>query len=112
MISPSEHVYEDDPNQGHPDVRTRLRDVSYFLLGNGLIQAAVQWAPRGDGTLLGLLVMDPDRLRKKRDALTLDAESGLEPTIVRLHTGATGYQPRADRLRVRWTTHARGLDDA
>ena len=41
MINPSEHVYDDDPDLGHPDVRTRLKDVSYFFLGNGHIQAAV-----------------------------------------------------------------------
>ncbi len=43
MVDFSEHVYGDDPTRGHPDCRTRLDRVSYFLLGNGLVQAAVQW---------------------------------------------------------------------
>ena len=103
MINPTEHVYDDDPNRGHPDVRTRLKDVSYFFLGNGLIQAAVQWAPGGEGTPLGLLVMDPDRLRKKREALTMDAVRGLEQTVVRVEVGGALHEPTAEGTRVRWT---------
>ena len=95
MINPSEHVYDDDPNRGHPDVRTRLKDVSYFFLGNGLIQAAVQWAPGGEGTPLGLLLMDPDRLRKKREALTGTSRAASSATLVRVETGGAAHQPRA-----------------
>ena len=72
MINVKEHIYHDDPNVGPPDVRTELKNVDYYFLGNGLIQAAVQAAPAGDGTPVGLLIMDPERLRKKRDALTMD----------------------------------------
>lgn len=82
MIDFQEHFYNDDPKEGHPDVRTRLKDVSYFFLGNGLIQAAVQAAPGGEGTPLGLLIMNPEYLGKKREALTLDPESGLENTML------------------------------
>ena len=35
MIEASEHFYHDDPNVGPPDVRTELRGVDYFFLGNG-----------------------------------------------------------------------------
>jgi hypothetical protein len=84
MVDVAEHVYDDDPGRGHPDVRTRLAGANYFLLGNGLIQAAVQHAPRGEGTALGLLIMDPDHLRKKRDALTMHPGSGLETSVVHL----------------------------
>jgi len=80
MIDAAEHVYADDPACGHPDVRTRLRDASYFFLGNGHILAAVQWSPSGEGTPLGLLISDPDRLGPKRACLTLDETYGLEPT--------------------------------
>ena len=90
MIEPSEHVYDDDPNRGPADVRTRLRSVAYFFVGNGRIQAAIQWAPAGEGTALGLLVMDPERLRKKRESLTMDPALGLEPTLVTL-TGQEAY---------------------
>ena len=106
MINPSEHVYDDDPNRGHPDVRTRLKDVSYFFLGNGLVQAAVQWAPGGEGTPLGLLVMDPDRLRKKREALTMDADCGLERTMMGVEVCGAWQQPAAGATRVRWTARS------
>ncbi len=84
MIDVEEHFYDDDPSCGHPDVRTRLKDVSYFFLGNGIIQAAVQVAPSGEGTPIGLLFMDPNHLAKKRDSLSMDPESGLENTMIRI----------------------------
>jgi hypothetical protein len=105
MIEPSEHFYDDDPNVGHPDVRTRLRDASYFFLGNGLIQAAVQFAPGGEGTPLGLLIMNPERLGRKRESLTLDRAAGLEPTIVRLVTPRGEGKPAAASLSGQWTEH-------
>ncbi|MGE5357477.1 MAG: glycosyl hydrolase family 65 protein [Bacteroidales bacterium] len=98
MIDVTEHFYDDDPAVGHPDVRTRLAGVSYFFLGNGLIQAAVQFAPAGEGTPLGLLVMNPERLAKKRHALTQDGALGLEPTQVRV----AGETPSARELSARW----------
>ncbi len=125
MIRPTEHFYDDDPLHGHPDVRTRLADVSYFFVGNGFIQAAVQFAPAGEGTPLGLLIMNPERLGKKRDALTMDAARGLETTAIRVSAGgepasARGPSPRSPRagaelasphdrphahLTVEWTQH-------
>ena len=105
MIDFSEHVYDDDPRRGHPDVRTRLEDAAYFFLGNGLIQGAVQFAPAGEGTPLGLLIMDPERLGKKRDALSFDPTSGLEATSVWLAASEGQGTARAGRLEVEWTTH-------
>jgi hypothetical protein len=102
MIDPQEHVYDDDPCRGHSDVRTRLADVSYFFLGNGLIQAAVQWAPSGEGTPLGLLVMDPERLGKKREALTQDLASGLEATAVEVWEEGLPGKANAGDVRAWW----------
>jgi hypothetical protein len=102
MIDVKEHVYHDDPNVGPPDVRTELRNVSYFLLGNGLIQAVVQAAPGGDGTPVGLLVMDPERLRKKREALTMDEKTGLGRTAIRLFEGGAEYRAVAGAFEASW----------
>ena len=102
MVDVAEHVYDDDPRRGRPDVRTRLDGVGYFFLGNGLIQAAVQFAPAGQGTPLGLLVMDPDRLRKKREALTMHPSLGLAPTAVLIATGGAVLGPQAGALSVSW----------
>jgi hypothetical protein len=104
MVNVSEHVYHDDPAVGHPDVRTRLAGVSYFFLGNGNIQAGVQFSPEGEGTPLGLLIMDPDRLGKKRDSLSMDAVHGLSGTVVRLGIGETEYAPSLPNLEVGWLT--------
>ncbi|MDW7761338.1 MAG: hypothetical protein SCM96_11985 [Acidobacteriota bacterium] len=87
MIDVKEHLYRDDPKSGHPDVRTYLENVAYFFLGNGHVQAAVQWAPSGEGTPLGLIVQDPETLGPKRDAPTLDPECGLEPTRIEIESG-------------------------
>lgn len=102
MIDVQEHFYDDDPAMGHPDVRTRLKDVSYFFLGNGFIQASVQIAPGGEGTPVGLLIMDPEYLGKKREALTMDPDKGLEMTTVRLKCGATIWAPGISGLEAGW----------
>lgn len=104
MIDFKEHLYDDDPSQGHPDVRTRLRDCFYFFLGNGRIQAAVQISPAGEGTPLGLLIMDPERLGKKREALSFDSQTGLEATMLRVEVGGRTYTPSNAGLQVRWST--------
>ena len=106
MVDVAEHVYHDDPTVGHPDVRTRLAGVSYFFVGNGLIQAAVQHAPEGEGTLLGLLIMNPEQLGKKRDSLTMSGESGLEATVVRLAIHAIELVPLPATLHVSWLSDA------
>lgn len=116
MIDAGEHFYADDPQEGHPDVKTRLKDAAYFFLGNGTILAAVQHAPAGEGTSLGLLIMDPDAPGLKRAALTMDPHSGLESTRVQIqyqgrnHTASerivTGWEKTSLRsvVRVRWRT--------
>ena len=106
MIDASEHYYHDDPNVGHPDVRTELKGVDYFFLGNGLIQAAIQCAPAGGATPLGVLVMNPDRLRKKREALTMDPVSGVSATMVRLTRAGVVHEPRAGACDVAWLEKA------
>ena len=84
MIEAKEHFYDEDPGQGHPDVRTRLEDVNYFFLGNGKIQAGVQICNSGEGTPMGLILMNPEKLQKKRDSLLFDPASGLENTMIRI----------------------------
>jgi hypothetical protein len=102
MIDVQEHFYDDDPPQGHPDVKTKLKDISYFFLGNGFIQAAVQIAPSGEGTPVGLLLMNPERLAKKREAMTMDPESGLENTMIRIISGNSVSRPASEALKAVW----------
>lgn len=104
MIDVKEHIYEDDPKIGHTDVRTVLKDVSYFFLGNGSIQAVVQFSPQGEGTPLGLMIMNPDLFCKKRDTLTFHADTGLENTRI-IFEAQGEHNPVASspkNLRVSW----------
>ncbi|MGA2263942.1 MAG: hypothetical protein ABSH28_21225 [Acidobacteriota bacterium] len=82
MIDVAEHVYHDDPRIGHPDVRTQLRDVCYYFIGNGLIEGAIQFAPAGEGSPYGLLLMDPQQLKMKRESLSFDPNTGIETTML------------------------------
>ncbi len=97
-----EHFYTDDPAIGHPDVRTRLSDTDYFFLGNGHIHAAVQICRSGEGTPLGLLVLDPRAFGPKRAALTCDPESGLEKTMVGVQVGEVLLTPDPSGLEATW----------
>lgn len=98
----AEHFYTDDPAVGHPDVRTRLPDTDYFFLGNGLVQAAVQLCRSGEGTPVGLLVLDPEVLGPKRAALTLEEETGLRGTMVEVRVGEGRFGPRPEKLAGGW----------
>jgi hypothetical protein len=106
MIDAEEHLYDDDPGQGHPDVRTQLKDVEYFFLGNGYVKAAVQLAPSGEGTPVALLLMPPEVLAKKRDSLLLDPETGLESTMIQLKWGETLCTPHENKPSGKWSEKA------
>lgn len=102
MIDVKEHIYFDDPKQGHPDVRTRLKDASYFFLGNGLIQAAVQIAPAGEGSPMGLIFMNPERLKKKRESLSFDPENGFANTMTQLINKTNTTELRPENITAEW----------
>jgi hypothetical protein len=97
-----EHFYTDDPAVGHPDVRTRLSDTDYFFIGNGLIHAAIQVCRSGEGTPVGLLVMNPDRFGPKRAALTCDEDKGLEGTGLKVGFGGSFIGPAPATIRAAW----------
>jgi hypothetical protein len=100
-----EHFYSDDPSKGPSDVKTRLEGVDYFFLGNGFIQAAVQVCPGGEGTRIGLLIMDPKKPGPKRSALTLDPADGLAGTQVRIRAGEQEFLPSGEGLSSAWIDH-------
>ena len=103
MIDVEEHVYSDDPRDGHADVRTYLKDVSYFFIGNGLIRAAVQFSPAGEGSSYGLLVEDPRKLGPKRAALTMDHQNGLGQTRLSIIDMETGENIESGSVSADWT---------
>ena len=97
-----EHFYSDDPSRGPADGKTTLGDVDYFFLGNGLIQAAVQIAPAGSATPVGLLIMDPERLGPKRAALSFDKNTGIVATTLSLVDREHLCTPRPGSVRAGW----------
>jgi hypothetical protein len=97
-----EHFYVDDPATGHPDIRTRLADVDYFFVGNGRILAAVQVCRSGEGTPVGLLVMDPMTFGPKRAAITCDRETGLTDTMLAVRVGTSVHTPRPGATDASW----------
>ncbi|HOW86762.1 MAG TPA: hypothetical protein P5119_10650 [Candidatus Aminicenantes bacterium] len=103
-----EHYYADDPARGPADAKTTLAGVEYFFLGNGLIQAAVQAAPAGEGTPVGLLVMDPERFGVKRAALSFDPETGLLPTAMSIVDRDGTHAARPGAVRAGWRPGADG----
>ena len=105
MIDVKEHVYDDDPARGPRDVKTRLKDGSYFFLGNGKILGAIQIAPGGEGTPVGLLLMNPECLEKKRDALSFHPHAGLDMTLLRIQEKATVYTAAGPYLQAKWSFH-------
>jgi len=98
----NEHFYTEDPTLGPADVKTTLKDVEYYFLGNGLIQAAVQVCTSEEGTPLGLLLMDSDKFAPKRGALTFDAEDGLQATKVSILCEGMTCSPLPGNLQARW----------
>lgn len=97
-----EHLYNDDPSQGPADVCNNPPACLYYFVGNGRIQAAIQANRSGSGTPLGLLLMHPERLGKKREALNFDPDRGLEDSRVRV--GVDGHEVPPPRIgfEVEW----------
>jgi hypothetical protein len=98
----SEHHYFDDPKNGHIDVKTTLKDVEYFFLGNGYMEIAIQYSPSGEGTPLGLLIMDPEKFGPKRDALSINHDTGISKTQLFIECNNIKYIPTLQDLNVYW----------
>ncbi len=98
----NEHFYTEDPTRGPVDVKTTLKDVNYYFLGNGLIQAAVQVCAGDEGTPLGLLLMAPDNFTPKRGALTFDSEKGLQATGISILSDGRICTPLSEDLQATW----------
>ncbi|KPL07497.1 hypothetical protein AMJ86_04370 [bacterium SM23_57] len=103
MIDVQEHIYHDDPQQGHPDARTFLKGANYFFLGNGLIQVAIQYAPAGEGSPYGLIIMNPERLTQKRQSLSFDPETGFENTMIQLREKSQNTILPRQMLTAQWS---------
>lgn len=107
MIDSQEHIYHDDPSRFHADARTRPDGISYFFLGNGHIQAAVQISSSGQQSPIGVLIMNPEIPGKKRDSLTFDPETGLQNTMLRLRSENRTETPEPSFIEAHWCHECR-----
>ncbi len=93
----------------HQDFITYAPGIEYFMLGNGEIQAMIQYAPERGGdlpqTFLGLTVFDPERFGRKWSTFLFDPERGFEPTrlsVILPGKGGEGVTPE-NFVSVAWT---------
>ncbi len=91
----------------HQDFITYAPGIEYFMLGNGEIQAMVQYAPDRSGplpqTLLGFTLFDPERFSRKWSTFLFDPERGFDRTPVSVIAGGKGITVTPENLvGVRW----------
>ena len=69
----------------HQDFITYVPGIEYFLLGNGDIQAVIQYSPDRSGerpsSFLGLTLMDPERFARKWSTFLFHPELGFERSM-------------------------------
>ena len=87
----------------HADYCSDIPGGEYYLLGNGLIQAALQTVPDGNPeTHCGLLIMSPEHFGRKVSTFLYLPERGLERSRLTLNIDGTGYLPEFKTTRVSW----------
>lgn len=91
----------------HQDFITYAPGIEYFMLGNGEIQAMVQFAPDRSGplpqTFFGFTLFDPERFSRKWSTFLFDPERGLDRTPLSVIAGGKGTTVTPENLvAVRW----------
>lgn len=78
----------------HQDFITYAPGMEYFMLGNGEIQAMVQYSPDRSGdlpqTFFGFTVFDPERFGRKWSTFLFDPERGFTMTRLSVIMGGKG----------------------
>ncbi len=74
-----------------------------IFLGNGHLEAAIQICTSGKATPVGVILMNPEVFGPKRAALSMDPESGLEKTLITLHTENDTITTDAKHLQAIWS---------
>lgn len=91
------------PQNLHPDFVTYLPGIEYFLLGNGDIQAVVQYSPRQDGekpqSFLGLTLMSSEHFARKWSTFLFHPEAGFGRTMVSVILDGKEFGSNPDSFR-------------
>ncbi|MEX1139544.1 MAG: hypothetical protein WEB33_10805 [Bacteroidota bacterium] len=103
---PSARLHADagpDDQLLHQDYQSNNSGTEYFLLGNGLIFAALQTAKdAAAGTHCGLMVMSPEHFGRKISTYLYHPERGLQNSRCTVAHGAASYVPDPTSSTVRW----------
>src|SRR5437899_304880 len=87
----------------HPDFVTYKPGIEYFLLGNGDIQAIVQYSPvQGvdrSQSFLGLTLMSPEHFARKWSTFLFHPEAGFGRTMVSIVLDGKSFGPGAESFR-------------
>jgi len=91
------------PQNLHPDFVTYHPGIEYFLLGNGDIQAVVQYSPRQDvekpQSFLGLTLMSSEHFARKWSTFLFHPEAGFGRTMVSVVLDGTQFSPEPKSFR-------------
>ncbi len=91
------------PQNLHPDFVTYQPGIEYFLLGNGDIQAVVQYSPRQDvekpQSFLGLTLMSSEHFSRKWSTFLFHPEAGLGRTMVSIVLDGKQFGPNPESFR-------------
>lgn len=95
------------PQRLHQDFSTYQPGIEYFFLGNGDIQAVVQYAPDRSGelpqTFLGLTLMDAERFSRKWSTYLFHPERGYENSKLFVTMGDRSYAVSPETfVEVKW----------
>ncbi|HEX7573452.1 MAG TPA: hypothetical protein VF514_10180, partial [Bacteroidota bacterium] len=86
----------------HQDFVTYAPGIEYFMLGNGDIQAMIQYSPDRSGdlpqTFLGFTVFDPERLGRKWSTFLFHPERGFDRTPLTVIVGGKGVTLTPENL--------------
>ena len=87
----------------HHDYQSNNPGTEYFLLGNGIILAALQTSPKPEyGTHCGLLLMSAEHFARKISTYLYHPERGLQNSRVSALIDGKGYYPDYTSSTVRW----------
>jgi hypothetical protein len=86
----------------HQDFITYAPGIEYFMLGNGEIQAMIQYSPDRSGdlpqTFLGFTIFDPERLGRKWSTFLFHPERGFDRTPLTVIVGGKGITVTPENL--------------
>jgi len=97
------HPAEPDDQLLHQDYQSNNPGTEYYLLGNGLIFAALQTSKHSEaGTHLGLMIMSPEHFGRKISTYLYHPERGLQNSRCQVAHGGMSYHPEPPSSTVRW----------